>query len=245
MVWESSDEQYKYIVVPRGSIAGDSWQLASDSDQLEDMNIWSLTRLRRGGGDTVSLDRYTIIAGRSLIVSRHEVPRDILAADGKDEFIAMMDAELQFQYELGMTEPQASDYDNVDAALRDLAVLVRQTQIASRESAQAVELDVPEANGPAQPQWWIVCSRAAQYAVFTANRDEAPQLIENAGGYSLSPPLSVGFYDEASQREFSTRYPAGQEVGRLIPYSTEPWPEDEYAITLAQQMALGRWYRLN
>lgn len=125
--WVSSDRQYKYFAKPLDEFPLGTISTWPKRRSPQNLNAWQLTRVSgRLVDGSFSSNIYTIISGITVIATRHEIVLEMLDEGMDDEVSMAIYESAQLQCRLGLGQPEAIDYANIDNALYDLDKVIKQ-----------------------------------------------------------------------------------------------------------------------
>lgn len=263
MVWDSEDEQHRYLALPFEIPGEESVDLLTLGDlpmwrYAEVLNIWALSRITRPDiNGEIALDQFLVVAGHPLLHTSHLIPAEAFDKYEEGKIAEIVQESSNLQEKLGLDTAQAHDYEVLSMAVTDLKVVADATRRAMYERILNMTeeelrwermqkyqwLIRPEMDRNGGPRWWGISEGSLLWAVHSATPDEAVIMIEDArDGAPMLPFFFVDEYPEDIQSQLHEKL-ADKEVVRLIPFSIEPWPEDPENMTEEQKAAFERLKR--
>jgi len=218
-------------------------------------NAWRVTRINIGrvGIETGFRATQFTVTPKELTLAHWEYPA---ATVDKRITDPLADIELQQNYSAALqqpSQPDLIDYAELDNAMYDLNIHTAALHIEAQQKWDAMTdtekfqdrelrrkwMTEPERNETGHKVWWVISTAMTVVAVYVMTAEEALQTIEDR--YNNGDTLlfySVAIASEDAQQNLASYSDTG--VKRLIPFSSEPWPDDIDNLTAAQKAAFER-----
>ncbi len=258
MEWSSADDEFNYTAVPLEIPGREPIDLATLPDMplwrfSEVLNMWEIAQIARPdiNGD-VELERFLVAGGLPLLHTTHIVPRELIENSEEKKINDVILQSSILQGELGLTDAEPKNYETITKAIACLKVVATAAMKEHFERLSNMTdeerrwermqkygwLVTPEMDRNGEPRWWGISEGSLLWAVFSATPDEAVIMIEDKrDGAPMLPFFFVDEYPEEIQAELKQKL-SDKKVVRLIPYSTEAWPEDPNDMSDAQKAAI-------